>query len=284
MKEIQVKSILNKHKKRDHLFLDDYSLNPYYGCSFNCIYCYIRGSKYGRNVTAIASKINAPELLEKELSKRAKKGEYGIIAISTATEPYMGEEKKLKLTRRLLKIILKYRFPVHILTKSTLVLRDMDLLEEIDENAIMPSCLNLKRGAIISFSFSTLDEKISKIVEPGAPAPIKRLEVMKEFEGFLKGVAFIPVLPFLSDSTENMEEMVKVAKEYGAHYALFGALTLSGEGKEIYYKFLEKYYPELIPKYNELYFSYEPSKEYQNMLEERAKKICNKYGIKSRII
>ena len=187
-------------------------------------------------------------------------------------------------SKTILKIILKYRFPVHILTKSILVLRDLDILKEIDENAIMPSCFNLKRGAIISFSFSTLDEKIAKIVEPGAPAPIKRLEVMKEFEGFLKEASFIPVLPFLSESAENMEEMVKVAKEYGAHYALFGALTLAGEGKEIYYKFLEKYYPELISKYNELYFSYEPSRGYQNMLEERAKKICNKCGIKSRII
>ena len=105
--EIKVKSILNKHKKRDDWFLDDYSVNPYSGCSFNCIYCYIRGSKYGENMAKTLSvKINAPELLEKQLSRRAKRGEYGIIALSSSTEPYMPIEEKLKLTRKLLEIIL----------------------------------------------------------------------------------------------------------------------------------------------------------------------------------
>ena len=86
--EIQVKSILNKHKNRDDRFLDDYSVNPYSGCSFNCIYCYIRGSKYGENMAkTLSAKINAPEVLEKQLKRREKKGEYGIIAISTSTEP-----------------------------------------------------------------------------------------------------------------------------------------------------------------------------------------------------
>ncbi|RLF44248.1 MAG: radical SAM protein, partial [Thermoplasmata archaeon] len=107
--EIRVKSILNKHRKRDDWFLDDYSVNPYSGCSFNCIYCYIRGSKYGENmVKSLSVKINAPELLEKQLSRRAEKGKYGIISLSSSTEPYMPIEEKLKLTRRLLEIILKY--------------------------------------------------------------------------------------------------------------------------------------------------------------------------------
>lgn len=87
--EIQVKSILNKHRKRDDWFLDDYSVNPYYGCSFNCIYCYTRGSRYGENMPGeLSAKANAPEVLEKQLRRRVKKGEYGIIAISTSTKPY----------------------------------------------------------------------------------------------------------------------------------------------------------------------------------------------------
>ena len=107
--EIQVKSILNKHKKRDDWFLDDYSVNPYSGCSFNCIYCYIRGSKYGENMAkTLSAKINAPEVLEKQLKRREKKGEYGIIAISTSTEPYQKIEEKLKLTRRQMQISLSY--------------------------------------------------------------------------------------------------------------------------------------------------------------------------------
>ena len=292
--EIQVKSILNKHKKRDDWFLDDYSVNPYAGCSFNCIYCYIRGSKYGENMAkTLSAKINAPELLEKQLSRRAKRGEYGIIALSSSTEPYMPIEEKLKLTRRLLEIILKYRFPVEIATKSKLVLRDLDLLKEIDKNAILPADLKskLKHRVIISFSISTLDEKLAKILEPGAPKPIERLETMKRCkeEGFFTGICFIPVLPFLSDSEEQLEETIKTAKEYGADFIFVGGLTLFGKGpadcKTLYYKFLEKYHPEVVPKYKSLYrIFFAPSREYQKELEEKSRRLCEKYGIKNRII
>jgi len=292
--EIQVKSILNKHKKRDDWFLDDYSVNPYEGCSFHCIYCYIRGSKYGENMAKMLSvKINAPEVLEKQLKRRAKKGEYGIIALSTSTEPYQKIEEKYKLTRKLLEIILKYRFPVHVLTKSKLVLTDLDLLKEIDKEAILPDDLKpkLKHGVIISFSISTLDEELARILEPGAPVPKERLETMQKCkkEDFLVGVDYIPVLPFLSDADEQLDEMIKIAREYEANFVLVGALTLFGnkpaDCKTLYYKFLEKHYPELLPKYKSLFriFS-QPSKEYQKKLEEKSKRSCEKYGIKIRIV
>ena len=291
--EIRVKSILNKHKKRDDWFLDDYSINPYQGCSFNCVYCYTRGSKYGTHLAKTLSvKVNAPELLEKQLIRRARKGEHGIICIASQ-EAYLPIEKKLRMTRKLLGIILRYRFPVHVGTKSTLVVRDLDILREIDRNAILPEDLkhNLKRGVIISFSFSTLDEKLAKIFEPGAPKPRERLETMSKCkeEGFLVGANFIPVLPFLSDSDEQLEEMIKTAKSYGADFALVGALTLFGKGpqdcKTLYYKALEKHFPELVPKYRSLYrIFFAPPKEYQKELEEKSKKICEKYGIRHRII
>lgn len=292
--EIQVKSILNKHKKRDDWFLDDYSVNPYSGCPFNCIYCYIRGSQYEENmVKTLSVKVNAPELLEKQLSRRAKKGEYGIIALSSATEPYMPIEEKSELTRRLLEIILKYRFPVEVATKSTLVLRDWDLLKEIDKNAILPDDLKrkLKHGTIISFSISTLDEKLAKILEPGAPKPMERLETIKRCkeEGFFTGICYIPVLPFLSDSEEELDRTIKTVKDYGADFIFVGGLTLFGKGpadcKTLYYKFLEKYYPELVPKYKSLFrIFFAPSKEYQKELEEKSKRLCEKYGIKNRIV
>ena len=82
MNRIQVKTVLNKHKRRDAWFLDDYSVNPYVGCSFNCLYCYVKESKYGKNAGNLSAKINAPEVLEKQLHRRAKKKEHGIIAIS----------------------------------------------------------------------------------------------------------------------------------------------------------------------------------------------------------
>ncbi len=290
---IEVKSILNRHRKRDDWFLDDYSINPYYGCSFNCIYCYIRGSKYGENMEkTLSAKINAPQLLERQLGRRAERGEYGIILISSSTDAYQPIEEELELTRKLLEIVLKYRFPVHIVTKSPLVLRDLDILKEIDRSAILPRDLRgrLKGGVIISFSISTLDERMAGIFEPGAPEPQERLEAMRKCRerGFFTGINFIPVLPYLSDSDEELDRMIKTAKDYGADFVLVGALTLFGKGpsdcRTLYYKVLEKYYPHLVPKYRSLFRIFPvPSKEYRKSLEERAEKICRKYGINCRI-
>src|SRR5580765_5493213 len=120
--DILAKTILNKTKRRDPWFLDEYTINPYSGCSFNCLYCYIRGSKYGENMAdKLSVKSNAVEILEKQLHNRAKKNQYGIIVLSSATDPYLQFEKELGLTRKILEVILKYRFPVHIITKSDLV-------------------------------------------------------------------------------------------------------------------------------------------------------------------
>jgi len=139
------------------------------------------------------------------------------------------------------------------------------------------------------FLSPTLDEKLVKILEPGAPKPIERLETMQKCkEMFFTGVSFIPVLPFLSDSYENLDEMIKTARDYGADYVFVGGLTLFGKGqadsKTLYYRFLEKHYPELLPKYKNLYkISFALPEEYQKELERKAIKICKKYGIKHRI-
>lgn len=196
----QIKSVLNRHKKRDDWFLDDYSINPYEGCSCNCQYCYIRGSKYGENMEEkLAVKINALEVLEKQLRNRTKKNEYGIVAVGSATDAYIQHEANYKITRGMLELLLRYKFPVFISTKSTLITRDIDLLKAIDITAILPHDLvdKLKRGVVLSVSVSSMDEKISNTLEPGAASPLKRLEVVQQLkkEGFLVGVNAIPVLP-----------------------------------------------------------------------------------------
>src|SRR5258706_9260263 len=145
--EKQVKPVLNKHKKRDNWFLDDYSVNPYEGCSCNCLYCYIRGSKYGENMDeGLAIKTNALEILERQLAARAKKNQYGFVAVGSATDAYIHHEEKYRLTEGMLKLLLKYRFPVFISTKCTLLVRDIELLKEIDRNAILPDDLKDKLG------------------------------------------------------------------------------------------------------------------------------------------
>jgi len=289
IKEIYVKSILNKHKRRDEWFLDNYSVNPYQLCQFNCVYCYIHGSKYGENMSKrLAVKINAPTVLEKELQRRARRKEYGFIALSSATEPWMYVEKRYEITRRCLEVIAKFKFPVHCLTKSTLILRDLDILEEINKNAILPEDLKgkLNCGILITISLSTLDEDIAKIFEPGAPKPKDRLNVLQRIkdEGFQAGIAYIPILPFISDDNEQLEEMICTAKDCNADYVFVGTLTLFGIGKRIYYDILENHFPELLPKYKQLFVFNQPNRDYQNKIEKIIKNMCKKFNIKYKIL
>ncbi len=290
----QVKSVLNKHKKRDSWFLDDYSVNPYEGCSCNCLYCYIRGSKYGENMDdGLSVKANALEVLEKQLASRAKKNQYGFVAVGSATDAYIHHEEKYRLTEGFLRLLLKYRFPIFISTKCTLIKRDIELLKEIDKVAILPVDLQgkLNRGVILSVSISTLDEKISSMLEPGAAPPLQRLQLVKQLkeEGFLTGVNAIPLLPFISDTEEEIEKIISAAKEFTADYILTGGLTLFGneaaDSKTLFYKFLQKYDAALLPKYKALYGeNFYTSFQYQDELKAKAKRLCLKYNIRDSIL
>ena len=289
----EVKSILNKHKKRDSWFLDDYSINPYEGCGFNCTYCYVHGSKYGENLAEkIVIKKDAAAILDKQLANRAKKNEFGFIAVGSATDAYMQVEEEIELTKELLQVILKHRFPVFISTKSELIQRDFELLKQIDANAILPDDLqrNPGRGVIISFSFCTLDENLAKQIEPGAPVPQKRLETLKHCSdnGFLCGVNAMPLLPYISDIDEEIEKIVVAAKQYGANYILIAGLTLFGneerDSKQLYYRFLKSHYPHLMEIYEKMYGSgHYLSWQYQQELKKRGDELCRKYGIKNSI-
>jgi DNA repair photolyase len=290
----EVKSILNKHKKRDSWFLDEYSVNPYEGCGFNCTYCYVHGSKYEENLAEkIVIKKNAAAVLDKQLANRGKKSQFGFIAVGSATDAYMQAEEEAGLTRELLQVILKHRFPVFISTKSTLIKRDFDLLRQLDETAILPDDLRqtLKRGVILSFSFSALDEELARQLESGAAPPQKRLEMLRlcKDHGFFCGVNAIPLLPFISDTDEELERIIAAAKQYGADYILTGGLTLFGnearDSRQLYLRFLRNQYPHLVQKYEHMYGSvYYPSWQYQNDLKKRAEAICKKYKIRNGII
>ncbi len=294
LQQKQVNSVLNKHKKRDSWFLDDYSVNPYEGCSCNCLYCYIRGSKYGENMEdGLVIKANALEVLEKQLQFSVKKGQYGIVVVGSGTDAYMPHEANYKMTEGMLRLLLKYRFPVFISTKSTLITRDIQLLKEIDEAAILPDDLKdtLKRGVILSVSVSSMNEKVNSMLEPGAAPPIKRLEILQQLKeaGFLTGVNAIPVLPFISDTEAELEKIIAATKAHEADYILVGGLTLFGkepaDSKTLYYKFLERYDPELITKYKSLYRIFPfPPKQYQEDLKKRAEAICKIYNLRTSII
>ncbi|XOV90958.1 MAG: radical SAM protein [Bacteroidota bacterium] len=292
VREIHVKSVLNRKKKRDPWFLDDYTLNPYSGCSFNCLYCYIRGSKYGVHMDeSLSVKVNFIEVLEKQLSIRARRGDYGFIVLASATDPYIKLEQDYQLTRDALEVILSYKFPVHIITKSDLVVRDFDLLMEIDENAVLPDDLKrLGRGCLVTFSFSNLDDRISKIFEPGATPPSERIETVKKTKsaGFKTGISLMPLLPGISDTMESLEFMFQTFSRIPVDYILPATITLFGDGKAdsktLVLRAIQKYFPHLFPSYLRLFQKDFLPYYYRNKIDKITKSLCQQYDMKDRVV
>jgi len=285
--KVRVKSVLNKHKRWDSWFLDDYSVNPYYGCQFACIYCYTRGGSYGREPHRLAAKVNAPEVLDRQLRRRASRKEYGFIALGTSTEPYMEVERKLEITRKVLSVISHYRFPVHVLTKSTLVTRDSDLLAEIAGKAVLPPDLEGRvSGALVTISMSTIDDELAKFLEPGAPSPSERFEALERLrdEGIGAGVAFIPVIPSLSDGEDELRRAIREARKRRASYVFVGALTLPGSLKRTFLGVVRSRFPDSVYRYRRIFRGSYPSKEYQDRLYSTAIAICREEGVRLGIL
>ena len=294
VKEIEVTSVLNRKKRRDSWFLDDYTFNPYSSCSFNCLYCYIRGSKYGENLAnSLSVKVNALELLDRQMFNRAKKNEQSFVVIASATDPYLSIEKEYEITRGALELALKHSFPVHIITKSNLVERDFDLLHQIDKEAKLPDDLqrSLGRGTVITFSFSTIDDSIGRIFESGAPSPSIRLETLKltRKEGFKSGVSMMPLIPYITDTKESLNSMFSTFKQADASYVMPATITLWGNGKSdsktLMMKAIAKHFPELVPKY-EKFFSHSDQmpRYYQDAFNKKMKELSKEYELPDRII
>lgn len=250
--ETTAKSLLRKHKRIDSWFISHYGFNIYRGCEHDCVYCDGRSERYyvegvfGREVHV---KTNAPELLDKELDparkrKPLKKG--FILPGGGVGDSYQPAEEKYQLTRKVLQVIKKYVFPVHILTKSTLVERDFDLLQDIQQQS----------KTLMSFSLSSVDEKTASVFEPGLPPPMQRLETLARAkqEGLPAGVFLLPVIPFITDTPEHLYETISAIKEAGADYVVFGGMTLKeGKQKDHFMNVLQKNYPNLITEYEIIY-------------------------------
>lgn len=241
----------------------------------------------------LSVKQNAVELLDKQLALRAKKKQYGIIVLSSATDPYLQFEKELRLTRQLLEVILKHRFPVHVITRSDLVARDFELLHEIDRNAILPEDLrqSLGRGVILTFSFTTIDDKIATIFEPGATPPSLRIKVHEASvkEKFLSGISMMPLLPYITDTTDSLDAMYAAFKNAGSKYVMPATMTLFGnevsDSKTLVFRAVDKHYPHLSEKYRKLFsVSIRLPKYYNEAFYKKAQELSHQFGIPSRIL
>jgi DNA repair photolyase len=238
-------------------------------------------------------KENAVELLEKQLAYRANKGQYGFIVLASATEPYLQVEMEIGLTRKLLEVICRYRFPVHIITRSDMIERDFDLLHQIDKESVLPPDLvtATSRKVFITFSFSSLDPHVCSVFEPGATGPQARLHALQKClrEGFHAGVSLMPLLPAISDSQEELDNFYATFSSIGAKYLMPASITLFGDGhadsKTLTLRAVEKFFPERLTTYKQVLQSgFKPSSAYISKLNERIQAARDKHPINDRII
>lgn len=271
MEFIKVKSMLSKVKYGNGWYGIDYNMNLYKGCSHGCIYCDSRSNCYHiENFDIVRGKENALFILEQELSKKREKGVVGIGAMSDTYNPL---EKEYEQTRGALKIISKYGFGVSIDTKSDLILRDIDLLKEI----------NLKNNVIIKFTITTSNDELSKKLEPNVCVSSKRLKAIKILSdnGIFVGIMMNPVLPFITDNETNIKELVRLAHEYGAKFIhTFMGMTLRENQRDYYFNKLSEHFAGLkesyIKRYGDRYNCVVPNYRY---LYKVFTNECDKYGI-----
>lgn len=271
MEYVQTRTIMTKSNQGDKWFGIDYHMNLYKGCSFGCIYCDGRSDCYHiPEFDVVKTKVDALEILEKELSSKNYRG---VVSFGTLSDPYNPEEESMELTRKALELILKYGFGVSIDTKSDLILRDLDLLEEISK----------KNSVIVKISICTFDDELAKKLEPGVISSTKRFEVVQQIRkaGIYAGVLMTPVLPFLTDTEENIKKMVEFSKNADAKfiYTKMG-MNLRTNQRTYYYGKLDELFPGLSEDYQTVYGNkyFCTSLQYRYLLELFLK-LCHKNGI-----
>jgi len=275
IKEIQAKVLLSHVKQPDTWFGLKYNMNLYRGCQHQCIYCDSRSECYQiENFDSeVLVKANAIELLRKELERKRVKGTIGM---GSMNDPYMPLEKDVDLTGQALQCIAQFRFSVHIITKSVLVLRDLDTLCEING-----------RYAATTFTITTADDELAKKLEPGASLVSDRLKAMRVLadHGIHTGVTLMPVLPFIEDNEENITQIVHKAREHGAAYIIpsFG-MTLRDRQRAYYYGKLDRLFPGLRKKYEHRFGNqYHCAANNAEQLGRLFYKLCDRYGIATRM-
>lgn len=250
-----------------------FDLNIYRGCSHNCQYCYARKSHKYLNSKKYESEIfvktNIAEVLEKELKRGRTGGRF--INIGGVCDSYQPAERKFKLMPDILKILIKYKQPVIISTKSDLILRDIELIDQLARNAWVN----------IAVTITSDNDKKSSKVEPGASLPGARWNILQEFSKTKAstGFHFFPILPFLSDDKTSMEKMVKRASEVKVDYMLSGVLYLSGGIKDRYLSFIKRKFPEYYSAYVELYPQGRANLDYKSKIHSFLGKMREKYGV-----
>jgi DNA repair photolyase len=275
IRETTAKVLLSHVKQPDNWFGLKYNMNLYRGCQHRCIYCDSRSACYQIEDfdREILVKANAIELLRKELvSQRVK----GTIGTGSMNDPYMPLEAEVNLTGRALAVIAEFRFPVHVMTKSDLVLRDLDTLCQINQ-----------AYAAVSFTITTADDELGRRLEPGATLVSDRFRAMKVLadHGIHSGVTMMPILPFIEDNEENVRQIVEFARSHGASYIIpwFG-MSLRDRQRAYYYARLDKLFPDLRQRYERTFGDqYACPSPNAGRLAQVFNQLCDQHGIATHV-
>ncbi len=253
-----------------------WTINPYRGCEFACKYCYARythefmemrdGVDFERKIYV---KRQAAWLLRQDLRK-VKRGEQ--IAIGTATDPYQPAEKRFEVTRGILEeLTLHHGLEIGIVTKSNLILRDVDLLRQVGEH----------NSLFVNVTITTLNAKLARILEPRAPRPDLRLDAVRELNaaGVNAGVICAPVLPGITDSPSALDALVRATKQAGGKYIYANPLFLKPCSANVFLPFLEQEFPQLVEDYRKRFAERAfVSKAYSKRISELIASLRKKHG------
>ena len=266
--EVRSKSVLNRVPKRSQMPFE-WTVNPYRGCTHACTFCFARpthtylGLNAGRDFEReIIVKVNAPEVLRAELGRPSWKRQH--VAMGTNTDPYQWVEGRYRLMPEIWQALIDSGTPGSILTKSPLLLRDIDLMRQVP-------------GIRANLSIPTMEEKAWRATEPHTPSPMKRMEAVAELNraGIPCGILIAPLMPGINDSPEQVARIIELADEAGAVDIGGIALHLRGEVKGLFFDWLRHNRPDLLPRYQRLYArgAYAPAQE-----RERLAKLASPAG------
>lgn len=268
MEFIKAKNIVQTVNGGQSWFNVSYNMNIYRGCNHGCIYCDSRSSCYQiPNFDQIRAKEHADIKVDQELSNKRKQG---IIGLGGMNDPYNQYERDIEYTRSALKAINKHQFGVHVITKSTLLLRDIELFQQINEHSVVN----------LSITITTADDHLQKTIERNVPSSTMRFKAIKSLSdaGLYVGIMMMPILPFINDTVDNIEQIVQKAYESGAKYIYpsFG-VTLRDNQRQY---FFQQIGPDLTKRYVETFKdSYMCISPNVDILKKKFETLCAKYDI-----
>jgi DNA repair photolyase len=268
MEFIPAKTILQKSAHGDNWFGIDYNMNLYKGCLHGCIYCDSRSDCYQvENFDTVRAKENEIAILARELQAKRKKGVIGIGAMSDTYNPF---EKQYEITRKALTLVQKYGFGVSIETKSDLIVRDTDIFTKINA------------GVILKFTVTTAGDELSRIIEPHVCVSSARFRAMKTLSeaGLFTGILLSPIIPFITDTEDNIREIIRLSYESGAKFVWsMGGVTLRKNQRTYFYDQLDRHFKGLREQYVKTFGNQYICNSLNRNLAQVFRETCQKYGL-----